>query len=63
MAAEEALPEMTDQIDEADEIPSFEEIEKLTSVGVNAGDIKKMKEAGFFTVESILMQTRKVAVI
>lgn len=63
MAAEEAIPEMTDQADEIDEVASFEEIDKLITVGVNAGDIKKMKDAGYFTVESILMQTRKVRII
>jgi hypothetical protein len=45
---------------EEEEEASFEEVDKLTTVGVNVGDVKKLKEAGFHTVASVLMATSKV---
>lgn len=38
---------------------NWNEISKLQDVGVNAGDIKKLKEAGCHTVESLVMRTKK----
>ena len=60
MAAAAAQDEMQQQDDGIDEV-SFEEVDKLTSVGINAGDVKKLKEAGFHTVASVLMATTKVS--
>ncbi|GJQ09172.1 hypothetical protein GpartN1_g963.t1 [Galdieria partita] len=37
----------------------YEEIEKLTTLGINASDIKKLKETGFHTISSIIMTTKK----
>jgi len=42
---------------------SFMPIEKLASMGVNAGDIKKAKDAGFHTINCLLMNTKKVRVL
>ena len=39
---------------------SFEIVEKLTEMGVSATDVKKLKEAGFYTVQSLFMRPRKV---
>lgn len=38
---------------------SFDSIDKLQQAGINAADIKKLKEAGICTVGSILMETKK----
>ena len=38
---------------------SFNEIEKLQSFGINAADITKLKVAGYCTVLSIIMATKK----
>ena len=37
----------------------IELIDKLTDIGINAGDIKKAKEAGFHTVKSLVMTPKK----
>lgn len=42
-----------------DEEQSFQEIDKLQELGVNATDIKRLKEAGICTVEALFMTTRK----
>jgi hypothetical protein len=39
---------------------SFQLIEKLVELGVSATDVKRLKEAGFYTVESLFMRPRKV---
>lgn len=36
-----------------------EDIDKLTELAISASDIKKMKDAGYFTVSSVLMHTKK----
>lgn len=40
--------------------PQFQAIEKLEALGINKGDLKKGKDAGYHTCESLLMQPRKV---
>jgi hypothetical protein len=40
---------------------TFDEIEKLESLGVNATDVNKLKLAGIFTVAGVRMQTKKVS--
>ena len=37
----------------------YEEIEKLQEMGINATDIKKLKEHGLHTIASVLMHTKK----
>jgi hypothetical protein len=39
---------------------SFDLVEKLTEMGVSATDVKKLKEAGFYTVQALHMRPRKV---
>ena len=46
--------------EEAPEEVTFDEIEKLESLGVNATDVNKLKAAGIFTVAGVRMQTKKV---
>ncbi|BBN19794.1 hypothetical protein Mp_8g13710 [Marchantia polymorpha subsp. ruderalis] len=47
------------QADVEEEEDSFESIEKLTALGVNAGDIKKLQDAGIYTCNGLIMHTRK----
>eukprot|EP00727_Mastigamoeba_balamuthi_P011266 m51a1_g6762 Meiotic recombination protein DMC1 putative (340) ;mRNA; r:95797-97108 len=56
-SAEVSKPEV--ESDEDVEASSFTVVEKLQEIGINAGDIAKLKAAGIHTVESILMHTRK----
>jgi len=35
-------------------------VEKLTDLGISATDVKKLKEAGYHTVESLFMRPKKV---
>nr|AKI32385.1 DNA meiotic recombinase 1 [Watanabea reniformis] len=44
---------------EEEDIEEFDPIDKLQQLGINAGDIKKAKEAGYHTCQSLLMQTKK----
>ncbi|KAL6007268.1 Meiotic recombination protein dmc1 [Asimina triloba] len=37
----------------------FESIDKLISLGINAGDIKKLQDAGIYTCNGLMMQTKK----
>ncbi|KAK9837579.1 hypothetical protein WJX74_000796 [Apatococcus lobatus] len=45
--------------DDEEEIEEFEPIEKLAKLGINAGDIKKAKDGGFHTCQSLMMVTKK----
>ncbi|GAX75140.1 hypothetical protein CEUSTIGMA_g2584.t1 [Chlamydomonas eustigma] len=46
--------------DAGDEVvEDFIEIDRLQQVGIAAADIKKCKEAGFYTVKGLAMSTRK----
>eukprot|EP00877_Chromochloris_zofingiensis_P009832 jgi/Chrzof1/5101/Cz15g11140.t1 len=47
------------QREEVEEVDDFEPIEKLQELGVGAADIKKAKEGGFYTVQSLIMVTKK----
>ncbi|KAL8265298.1 hypothetical protein R6Q59_023428 [Mikania micrantha] len=38
----------------------FEAIDKLTSHGINAGDVKKLQDAGIYTCNGLMMHTKKV---
>lgn len=42
------------------EVEEFDEIEKLQHQGINAGDIKKLKEAGVHTIQGLQMIPRRV---
>ena len=39
---------------------SFDEVEKLETLGVNASDVAKLKAAGIYTIAGVRMQTKKV---
>ena len=55
----EDVEEQATLMEEAMEV-TFDEIEKLESLGVNATDVNKLKAAGIFTVGGVRMQTKKV---
>ena len=55
-----ALLRTTDATKHCAQETSFEIVEKLTEMGVSATDVKKLKEAGFYTVQSLFMRPRKV---
>ena len=38
---------------------SFLPIEKLATMGISASDVKKAKDAGFHTINCLLMNTKK----
>ncbi|GJN28874.1 hypothetical protein PR202_gb17046 [Eleusine coracana subsp. coracana] len=46
-----------DRIEEEEE--SFESIDKLISQGINAGDVKKLQDAGIYTCNGLMMHTKK----
>ncbi|KAH9299401.1 hypothetical protein KI387_031083, partial [Taxus chinensis] len=45
------------EIEEEDD--SFESIDKLTTHGINAGDVKKLQDAGIYTCNGLMMHTKK----
>ncbi|KAH7825012.1 putative Meiotic recombination protein DMC1 [Monocercomonoides exilis] len=57
MSTEQMEEEMVEEA--SADIQSFMEIDKLVELGINAGDVKKLKEAGCFTVQSLQMRTKK----
>jgi meiotic recombination protein DMC1 len=38
----------------------YMDVDRLQEMGINATDIKKLKQAGLNTIASLVMQTRKV---
>lgn len=40
-----------------EDVGGLQEIDKLEAVGINVGDIKKLKAAGMYTMASIMMAT------
>ncbi|WVZ62029.1 hypothetical protein U9M48_011819 [Paspalum notatum var. saurae] len=38
----------------------FESIDKLISQGINAGDVKKLQDAGIYTCNGLMMHTKKI---
>lgn len=50
--------ETNDEIETEDAIP-YNEIDKLQNMGINAADLNKLKVAGYCTVLSVVMATRK----
>lgn len=49
--------------DEAMEVEEFDEIEKLQHQGINAGDIKKLKDAGVHTIQGLQMIPKRVCTV
>lgn len=60
---EEATGEEEVQAQEEVEIDGPTPIKALEEKGINAGDIKKMEEAGFHTVEAVAFTPKKHLVI
>uniref|UniRef100_A0A383W8N5 RecA family profile 1 domain-containing protein n=1 Tax=Tetradesmus obliquus TaxID=3088 RepID=A0A383W8N5_TETOB len=59
MAEQVAMEEGQVQGDEEMVVDDFQEIEALAELGVSAADVKKAKEGGFFTIQSLIMNPRK----
>ncbi|XVF28761.1 hypothetical protein REPUB_Repub15cG0058600 [Reevesia pubescens] len=58
--AEEASQlQLVEREDIDDEEDLFEAIDKLISAGINAGDVKKLQDAGIYTCNGLMMQTKK----
>nr|CAB3490895.1 unnamed protein product [Digitaria exilis] len=45
--------------DRVDEEECFESIDKLIAQGINAGDVKKLQDAGIYTCNGLMMHTKK----
>ncbi|KAL8105052.1 hypothetical protein AgCh_029004 [Apium graveolens] len=46
-----------EEIDDEEEL--FEMIDKLTNHGINAGDVRKLQDAGIYTCNGLMMHTKK----
>ncbi|KAK6913993.1 DNA recombination and repair protein Rad51-like, C-terminal, partial [Dillenia turbinata] len=46
-----------DELDDEEDL--FETIDKLISQGINAGDVKKLQDAGIYTCNGLMMHTKK----
>eukprot|EP00761_Pharyngomonas_kirbyi_P005622 gb/GECH01005627.1/.p1 GENE.gb/GECH01005627.1/~~gb/GECH01005627.1/.p1 ORF type:complete len:339 (+),score=102.96 gb/GECH01005627.1/:1-1017(+) len=57
MSKQAHRPEQDEEEEEEDEGPM--PVEKLESVGINASDVKKLRDGGFYTVESVLYAPKK----
>ncbi|XVE81682.1 hypothetical protein DITRI_Ditri15bG0084900 [Diplodiscus trichospermus] len=58
--AEEATQlQLVEREDIDDEEDLFEAIDKLISAGINAGDVKKLQDAGIYTCNGLMMHTKK----
>ncbi|PNY04123.1 meiotic recombination protein DMC1 [Trifolium pratense] len=51
--------QLVEREDMEDEEDLFEAIDKLISQGINAGDVKKLQDAGIFTCNGLMMHTKK----
>ncbi|KAL6748724.1 Rad51-like protein [Haematococcus lacustris] len=49
-------------VEEAEHVDDFDHIDKLQQLGISAADIKKAKDANFFTIQSFIMHPKKVLV-
>ncbi|CAI7891789.1 unnamed protein product [Closterium sp. NIES-54] len=59
-AVAEQAPHVVDAAQESeDEEETFESIEKLITQGINAGDVKKLQDAGVYTCNGLMMWTKK----
>ena len=47
---------------EEEEGKSFNPIDRLIEMGINQGDVNKLAEAGFKTVESVIYSTKKTLI-
>ncbi|XP_020105227.1 meiotic recombination protein DMC1 homolog isoform X2 [Ananas comosus] len=51
--------QLLDREEAEEEEDCFESIDKLISQGINAGDIKKLQDAGIYTCNGLMMHTKK----
>ncbi|TYH82377.1 hypothetical protein ES332_D02G056000v1 [Gossypium tomentosum] len=60
LKAEEASQlQLVEREDIDDEEDLFEAIDKLITAGINAGDVKKLQDAGIYTCNGLMMHTKK----
>jgi meiotic recombination protein DMC1 len=59
MSKQQTEERESSQEETPNEDTNWNEIGKLQDLGINAGDIKKLKDAGCHTVESLTMRTKK----
>lgn len=55
--------EGTENVMEVEEDSTFEPVEKLQQFGINASDIQKLKDGGYYTIGMVLKTPQKVIVI
>ncbi|KAK9009517.1 hypothetical protein V6N11_036049 [Hibiscus sabdariffa] len=58
-AEEPSQLQLVEREDVDDEEDLFEAIDKLISAGINAGDVKKLQDAGIYTCNGLMMYTKK----
>ncbi|KAK4478129.1 hypothetical protein RD792_017408 [Penstemon davidsonii] len=58
-AEEQSQLQLVEREEIDDEEDLFEAIDKLTSHGINAGDVKKLQDAGIYTCNGLMMHTKK----
>ncbi|GMN46783.1 hypothetical protein TIFTF001_015964 [Ficus carica] len=59
LKAEEQSLQLVEREDIDDEEELFEAIDKLIAQGINAGDVKKLQDAGIYTCNGLMMHTKK----
>lgn len=52
---------LAEQEAEAEIEQTYEEIDKLQDLGINATEIKRLKENGFYTIQSLFMCRKAVS--
>ncbi|PIN11334.1 Meiotic recombination protein Dmc1 [Handroanthus impetiginosus] len=58
-AEEQSQLQLVEREEIEDEEDLFEAIDKLTAHGINAGDVKKLQDAGIYTCNGLMMHTKK----
>ncbi|KAG6428024.1 hypothetical protein SASPL_112272 [Salvia splendens] len=58
-AEEQSQLQIVEREEIEDEEDLFEAIDKLTAHGINAGDVKKLQDAGIYTCNGLMMHTKK----
>ncbi|XP_048235496.1 meiotic recombination protein DMC1 homolog isoform X4 [Ricinus communis] len=58
-AEEQSQLQLVEREDIDDEEDLFEAIDKLIAQGINAGDVKKLQDAGIYTCNGLMMHTKK----
>ncbi|XP_061993906.1 meiotic recombination protein DMC1 homolog [Rosa rugosa] len=58
-AEDQSQLQLVERQDIDDEDDLFEVIDKLIAQGINAGDVKKLQDAGIYTCNGLMMHTKK----